>query len=450
MEELIFTFATAVVILAYFLAHVASRRFDPFAPIWLFLVGYAQVYVVMPFLYHNWAVSVRGKDLVANASLRAFWALLLLLSVYHLAAGRRIARMLPQPPRSWSPLAVAVISPILIFWGLYCAGMLMGGGFVDNQGVSAEETLLRSFPFVMMVAAILLIVTGKTAGAAHPAFSTLGLGCAAAYILIWMYNGKRSHALIGVLATVAALYIARLKRPSWPVLLGTSVVGSMVVAMAIGWRNDFQHERSLAGFATFLGEFPIEKVLESLGGTDADQDLATHETSEYGGFLLMMDTVPAKSPYDYGASYIRVVSTFIPRIIWPSKPVFGRSQWVSAWIAGSEMERDEEFTGPAIGILGAAQLNGGALGTAIVLACVALLLRSAYEYFREYSERPWAQFWWSITYYNAWFMVVNDDPLVWFYYNWGFTTCPIVVLLWWVSRSTAPSSESGLATWALT
>ena len=31
------------------------------------------------------------------------------------------------------------------------------------------------------------------------------------------------------------------------------------------------------------------------------------------------------------------------------------------------------------------------------------------------------QFFWAIIYYNAWFMVVNDDPLVWFYYNWGFT-----------------------------
>jgi hypothetical protein len=450
MEELKFTFATAAVILAYFLAHVASRRFDPFAPIWLFLVGYAQVYVLMPFLYHDWAVGARGKDLVAAASFRAFWALLLLLGAYHLAAGRRIARMLPQPPRSWSPLAVGLISPVLILWGLYCAGMLMGGGFIDNQGVSAEETLLRSFPFVMMVAAILLVVTGRTAGAAHPVLVPLGLMCSAAYILIWMYNGKRSHALIGVLATVAALYIARLKRPSWPALLGTAFVGSMVVAIAIGWRNDTQHERSLAGLTNFIGEFPIEKVLESLGGTDAGQDVATHETSEYGGFLLMMDAVPIKSPYDYGASYLRVVSTFIPRIIWPSKPVFGRSQWVSAWIAGSEMERDEEFTGPAIGILGAAQLNGGALGTAILLACVALVLRTAYEYFLLNSERPWAQFWWSISYYNAWFMVVNDDPLVWFYYNWGFTTCPVVVVMWWVSRSTAPRSESGLPTWAPT
>ena len=84
---------------------------------------------------------------------------------------------------------------------------------------------------------------------------------------------------------------------------------------------------------------------------------------EYGGFLLMMDTVPEKSDYDYGMNYIRIVSTYIPRIVWPTKPLFGRDQWVGAWIAGSEMERDEEFTGPAIGILGATQLNGGAFGT---------------------------------------------------------------------------------------
>ena len=60
----------------------------------------------------------------------------------------------------------------------------------------------------------------------------------------------------------------------------------------------------------------------------------------------MMDTVPEKSGHDYGSNYIRIVSTFIPRIVWPTKPLFGRDQWVSAWIAGSELERDEEFTGP--------------------------------------------------------------------------------------------------------
>ena len=62
---------------------VVTRRFDPFAPIWLFLVGYFQVYVVQAISYHEWAVNVRGEELVALGELRALWALVWFLVVYH-------------------------------------------------------------------------------------------------------------------------------------------------------------------------------------------------------------------------------------------------------------------------------------------------------------------------------------------------------------------------------
>ena len=38
----------------------------------------------------------------------------------------------------------------------------------------------------------------------------------------------------------------------------------------------------------------------------------------------------------------------------------------------------------------------------------------------------------------AWFMVVADDPLTWFYYNWGFTAFPVVVAMWWANRGGHP------------
>ena len=98
------------------------------------------------------------------------------------------------------------------------------------------------------------------------------------------------------------------------------------------------------------------------------------------------------------------------------------------------MERADDFAGPSIGLLGATQLNGGALGTFIVLALIAFTLRSAYEYLRLYPSVSWVQFFWAITYYNSWFLVVTDDPLVWFYYNWGFTALPVVLLSWWWNR----------------
>jgi hypothetical protein len=335
---------------------------------------------------------------------------------------------------TWSAPCVAAVSPPLVLWGIFCAGMVLRSGADSGESVRDGLSIISSFPFVLLVAGIMLIVTGRSMTAPRPAYLMAGLAVSAGYVLIWMFNGKRSHSLIGVLSTICALYITRLKRPSWPVLFTTAFVGSLVVAIAIGWRNDREHERSFAGFAGFIGDFQVSRILESLNVTDGEEDIVSYETFEYGGFLLMMDTVPTKSPYDYGENYLRLFSTFIPRIIWPSKPLFGRKAWVRAWIAGSEMERDEDFTGPAIGILGATQLNGGAIGTLIVLGAVALVLRTAYEYFLFHADVPWVQFWWSITFYNSWFMVAGDDPLVWFYYNWGIAAFPVVVLMWWLNR----------------
>ena len=197
---------------------------------------------------------------------------------------------------------------------------------------------------------------------------------AASYVVIWMFNGKRSHSLIGVLSTVCAFYVARRKRPSWPVLIAHGVRRRRWSSRwrSAGGTTTTTTARSRASSSTWATS-SSSSILESLNVENDEERSITrssysYETEEYGGFLLMMDTVPEKSDYDYGANYLRIVSTFIPRIVWPDKPLFGRDKWIAAWIAGSEIKRDEDFTGPAIGILGATQLNGGAVGTLIVLA----------------------------------------------------------------------------------
>ena len=68
-----------------------------------------------------------GKELVAAANFRALWALVWFLLVYQLGIGRKLASLLPRPPRRWSATQVALISPPLILWGLFCAGMLLRG-----------------------------------------------------------------------------------------------------------------------------------------------------------------------------------------------------------------------------------------------------------------------------------------------------------------------------------
>jgi hypothetical protein len=330
---------------------------------------------------------------------------------------------------------IGVFTPWLVLWGLVCAGLVLGNGL--DEPTTAEGALFRSFPILMLVAAVLLIVTGRHGERPQPIFTWLGMAVVTVYILIWMIHGKRSPPLFGVLATVCAFYTSRGKRPSKLVLAATAFAGVMVVSLAIGFRGNKNYEHNLSGFLEYVSEFNLETTLVNLNvktqhddEIDVSPEEETHETEEYGGFLLMMDTVPGKSDYDYGASYLRLISTYIPRIIWQDKPIYGREKWVNAWIAGSEFKRDADFTGPAIGILGALQLNGGALGTAIVLAVLALLTRTAYEFFRRYEGISWVQAWWAMTFFNAWLMTVNDDPFVWFYYVYGHTTLPPMAFLW--------------------
>jgi len=433
MNELTSTYALAALIAVLAAFQILTRRFDPFAPIWLFLVGIFQVYVVQAISYHDWAIRVRGSQLVSEAGFRSLWAVAWMLGVYFLGPGRVLARILPTPPRRWSIAAVNVASPILCLWGMTC-GILVIRGAEGLGGLSAEQTLLISFPSVMLVSGILLIVTGRQVSRPRPAYVAAGIGVVLSYMLIWMINGKRSHSLIAVLTSVCAFYVARLRRPSWPVLLTTALAGAMSVGLAIGWRYYAYREGkqgSVSDFASFVSTFDPSIVLESFNLTDGESlNRASYETEEIGGFYLMMDTVPLKADYDYGANYLRIFSTYIPRIVWPDKPIFGRDQWTAAWMAGSELKRDALFTGPAIGILGATQLNGGAWGTFLVMGVIGLALRTAYEFFRLHADCPWVQVWWTLTYYNAWLMTVGDDPLAWFYYNYGFTMLPPLAAFW--------------------
>ena len=438
MNELTYVYGTMALMAGTFALQVLTRKFDPFAPIWLFFVGYTQIYVVQALSYHDWAVGVRGEELVTAANFRASWALAWFIGLYYFGPGRKLAGILPRPPRGWSTGPVNLLSPVLIFWGLVCAGLLIKGQ--DDQ-TSAEAALLFSFPMVMLVAGVMMIITGRQPSKPRPAYTMAGVCTVGFYLLLWMFNGKRSHSLVAVLVGVCSFYIPRFKRPSFPVLVATALAGILAVGISIGWRYYAMHNNgygSYSKFINFVATFDPWTILESVNLKDKvtkDGKVVSYETEEYGAYLLMMDTVPMKADYDHGLNYLRVFSTFIPRLVWADKPIYGRDQWIAAWVAGSEMKRESTFTGPAIGIMGATQLNGGATATAIVMAVIALLLSTTYQYFRLHSGSPWVQVSWPLWYYNAWFMTVNDDPCNWFYYNFGFTTLPTLTLLWFLNKS---------------
>ena len=105
------------------------------------------------------------------------------------------------------------------------------------------------------------------------------------------------------------------KRPSWPVLFATAFAG----VAGRGDRDRLAEQPQLRDVAlrlrrSILADFDPAKILESLNIEDEEdeQEVMTYETDEYGGFLLMMDTVPEKSDYDYGGNYLRIVLDLHP------------------------------------------------------------------------------------------------------------------------------------------
>ena len=71
MSDQACVYATAALAAGLFVFQVLSKRFDPFAPVWMFLVGYLQVYVIQATTLREWALGVRGSDVVTAANFRA-------------------------------------------------------------------------------------------------------------------------------------------------------------------------------------------------------------------------------------------------------------------------------------------------------------------------------------------------------------------------------------------
>ena len=103
MDERFYVFLTAGVIAGYFVLQLARKRFDPFAPVWMFLLGYFQVYVVQAISYNDYGLRVRGVEVVTEANTRSLWAVCWFIFVYSLPLGRFLAGKGPSAPANWSP-----------------------------------------------------------------------------------------------------------------------------------------------------------------------------------------------------------------------------------------------------------------------------------------------------------------------------------------------------------
>ena len=216
------------------------------------------------------------------------------------------------------------------------------------------------------------------------------------------------------------------------------------MGIAIGWRHNDRlrtvlHRDSLSISRSSRSQRFL-KV--STSRNREPHETKSHETTEYGGFLLMMDTVPR--------SRIMIMerTTCACFYLYPSdrladqaRSLAGPSGSVPGSLARNSIETRISLD-PAIGILGATQLNGGAVATLLVLAfacpsCSAPPTSTSGSMRTSPGSSSGGRS--PSSTHGSWSL--SDDPMTWFYYNWGFSGFPIVVFLWWTHRSRAPAHQ---------
>jgi len=192
MNELLPVYLTCGLILSLTLSAILVFRnlFDPFAPVWLFLIGFFQVYVVQALSYNEWAVSVHGAQMVESANWRAFWAICVFLIAYQFGPGRWVAGRMPRAPVHWSMPALSGVVPVMLTWGFFCSVVMIVSGTTEQT--SSGGHLLRQFYFMMLGAGILLMVTGSRRDKPAPPIFWAGVGVTLSFVALWVFQGKRS------------------------------------------------------------------------------------------------------------------------------------------------------------------------------------------------------------------------------------------------------------------
>lgn len=253
---------------------------------------------------------------------------------------------LDEDPRlafiSWCVFIAGFILSLLYLH--YRGRTLMTSLSLGTQGTYTEDlTSTGSFWFlnqgtrVMMCGILMLFAFSKKS-------KLLNFLAFALTFMLVLSSGKRNQLMVIILAPIIYYYLTRKKRPR-RVYVVTFIVAFILVLGLVGiWRHTFFYGGSLEkeSMSDILSSFMVNIEV-------------------FFPYYTMLSTVPATFPHQFGLSYLYTFIQFIPRALWPGKPVssvtkvteamFGAyAAWGPAYCNYAEMYLDFGIVGMVIGM----------------------------------------------------------------------------------------------------
>lgn len=229
---------------------------------------------------------------------------------------------------------------------------------------------------------------------------------------IWLYGlvfitsfrgisgGSLEDAVVpfGVLFVVKWLYTRRV--PVAPVLLTATLVlllspvkSDYRLKVWLGEDPELAAQSTLTRGATWIEE-AAQYWKETITG-NRDITEATSSATGRADFIhqvaYIYSMTPAVVPYQLGKTYSFFVVAFIPRVIWPEKPVAGNANGFYAVTYGVTTEEGAKTTTFGVSILGEAFMNFGWAGVVLIMLLQGLLIGAIHHTFGSAASGPGGQ-----------------------------------------------------------
>ena len=167
-------------------------------------------------------------------------------------------------------------------------------------------------------------------------------------------NTRSVVIVIGLIILITLKYFRRLSPRLVVIWLGISLT---LISILTELRTENQR-------LTVERDNIVETILASGNGLDSYRS------------ALIMELVPENAPYQYGKTYMGVISLAIPRAVWPTKPNTAVGPWVKAEVFGVPNVRNN---GWPPGIVAEGYLNFSYIGVLVMPFLYGMFLRVFYN-----------------------------------------------------------------------
>jgi hypothetical protein len=315
---------------------------------------------------------------IARGTLAALLGYTVLLIGYVSPVGKIVSRIIPRMRREWSAEATLGIAMITIplGWSVIFASQF---GLIPRQlgngvlGIVASGT---SF-------GIGLIAICYQRYRSPAALLLLALAIPPTMFVNFFTSSKMLFVMPLVMVVIVHVIITRKLRVWW--IVGFLIVMALFYPASQFYRDLLYTTGDNRNYVRMIAQGP--KVLSLVG-----QFLAAHNLGDYfqlgldstfrrldgmGILSVIIRDTPGRVPFQGGWSIAHVAIAYIPRLLWPGKPILGTGQWITEnYGFGPGIESATGSTW-----IGELYMNFGWIGILVGMTCAGVFLRFLQESF---------------------------------------------------------------------